>query len=104
MKLLRRAWYLIPVTLVLGLFGCTGHPTASDPSQATWSEDFFDQALAPGFGPLQWRERVREDLVAHQVIGPAGGVLELRGTGIEIRFPEGAFSENVLVEARVLEG
>ena len=104
MKSLRKAWYLIPVTLALGLFGCTDHLTASDGSHQTSSEDFFDRAPAPGFGALEWREPVRQEIVAHQVIGPAGGVIELLGIGIEIRFPEGAVSESVLIEARALEG
>ncbi len=87
MKLLRKAWYPIPVTLMLGLFGCADHPTAP----------------APGLGVLEWREPV-EEIVANQMIGPAGGVIELLGTGTEIHFPEGAVSESVLIEARVLEG
>ena len=54
MRLLRKAWYPIPVTLVLGLFGCADHPTAP----------------APGLGVLEWREPV-EEIVANQMIGPA---------------------------------
>ena len=104
MRLLRKAWYPIPMTLVLGLFGCTDHPTASDPSHPTSSESFFGRAPAPGFGALEWREPVGQEIMAHQMIGPAGGVIELPGTGIEIRFPEGAVSESVLIEARALEG
>jgi len=53
---------------------------------------------------LEWREQVGEDIVARQVIGPAGGVIELRGTGIQIHFPEGTFSEDILIEVRALEG
>ena len=104
MKLLRKAWYPIPVTLILGLFGCTAHPTASDPSQQTSSGNFFDRAAAPGRAALEWREPLGQEIVVHQVIGPAGGVIELLGTGIEIRFPEGAISETVMIDARALEG
>ena len=92
MKWLSTAWHLIPVTFALGLFGCTDHPTASDPSPA------------PGFSAVEWSEPVGREIVARQLIGPAGGVIELRGTGVEIRFPEGAVSESVLIEARALEG
>ena len=87
MRLSRKAWFLSGVTLVLGVFGCTDHPTAP----------------APGLGVLEWREPV-EEIVANQVIGPAGGVIELLGAGTEIHFPEGAVSESVLIDARVLEG
>ncbi len=95
MKLLRKAWYLIPVTLVVGLLGCTDLPTASDLSHQTSSDNFV---------ALEWREPLAQEVVVQQVIGPAGGVIELLGTGIEVRFPEGAVSESVLIEARALQG
>ena len=104
MQSFKSTWYLIPVTLVLGLFGCTDHPTATDPSPQTSSADFFDRAPAPGFGALEWREPVEREIEAHQVIDPAGGVIGLWGTGVEIRFPEGAVSESVLIEARAPPG
>ena len=92
MKMLSTAWRVIPVTLALSLFGCTDHPTAGDLSPA------------PGLSAVEWREPVGREIVARQLIGPAGGIIELRGTGVEIRFPEGAVSERVLIEARALEG
>ena len=92
MKMLSAVWRVIPVTLALSLFGCTDHPTATDLSPA------------PGLSVVEWREPVGREIVARQLIGPAGGVIELRGTGVEIRFPEGAVSERVLIEARALEG
>ena len=104
MQSLKSTWYLISVTLVLGLFGCTDHPTASDPSPQTSSADFFDRAPAPGFSALEWREPVEQEIEARQVIGPAGGMIQLWGTGVEIRFPEGAVSESVLIEVRALPG
>ena len=94
MKLLRKAWYLIPATLFVGLSGCTDLPTASDLHQ-TSSDDFV---------ALEWRAPLAQEIVALQVIGPTGGVMELRGTGVTIRFPEGAVSESVLMEARALQG
>ncbi len=96
MKLLRKVWYLTSMTAVLGLLGCTDYPTAS--------VDFFDPAPAPGFGALEWREPLGQEIVVRQMVGPAGGVIELRGTGVVIRFPEGAVSESVLIEARALQG
>ena len=95
MKLLRKAWYLIPVTLVVGLSGCTDLPTASDLSDPTSSDELV---------ALEWRDPLAEDIVARQVIGPAGGVIELEGTGATIHFPEGAVSESALMEVRALQG
>ena len=95
---------LISVPLVLGLFGCTDHPTASDPYPQTSAADFFDRAPAPGFGALEWRAPVGPEVRVLQEIGPAGGIIHLWGTGVEIRFPEGAVSESVLIEARALPG
>ena len=103
MRLLRNA-SLASVTLVLGLFACTDLPTAVNPSSERSAEGFFDRAPAPGFEALVWREPVDEDVVARQVIGPAGGAIQLWGTGVEIHFPEGAVSESELIEARVLQG
>jgi hypothetical protein len=37
-------------------------------------------------------------------IGPAGGIIQLRRPGVQIRFPAGAVSENVLIEVRALPG
>ncbi len=104
MQLLRNVWSLASVILVLALFACTNLPTAVDPSPERSASDFFDRAPAPGFGALEWREPLDEDVVARGVIGPAGGVMQLWGTGVEIRFPEGAVSESVLIEARALQG
>ena len=103
MQSLKSTWYLISM-LVLGLFGCTDHPTASDPSPQTSSSDFFAWAPAPGFGALEWRKPVEREVESRQVIGPAGGIMRLSGTGVEIHFPEGAVSESVLIEARALPG
>jgi len=104
MQLLRTTWYLAAVTLVLGAFGCIDQPTAGDfPSQRSAAE-FFDRAPAPGFGALEWREPVGPDARASHEIGPAGGIIQLWRAGVEIRFPEGAVSETVLIEARALPG
>ena len=92
------ARYLCNTTL--GLFACTDLPTSPERSAA----GFFDRAPAPGFEALEWREPVDEDVVARRVIGPAGGVIQLWGIGVEIHFPEGAVSESELIEARVLQG
>ncbi len=97
MKLLKNTWCLIGVTLVSGLFGCTDQPMASDPFPST-------SAVDAGFDALEWREPIGQEVVARQIIGPAGGVIRLRGIGVEISFPEGAVSESVLVEARALAG
>ncbi len=108
MRLLRNVWSLASVTLVLGLFACTdlptALPTAGDPPPERSAADFFTRAPAPGFEALEWREPVDEDVVARRVIGPAGGVIQLWGTGVEIHFPEGAVSDSELIEARVLQG
>ncbi len=104
MQLLRNVWSLASVTLVLALFACTDLPTAGDPSPERSAAGFFDRAPAPGFEALEWREPVDEDVVARRVIGPAGGVIQLWGIGVEIHFPEGAVSESELIEARVLQG
>ena len=104
MRLLRNTCYLICATLALGLFACNDLPTASAPSPQTPAADFFDRAPAPGFSALEWREPIEREVVARQVIGPAGGVIQLRGTGVEISFPEGAVSESVLIEARAVPG
>ena len=77
MRLLRKASYLASVTLVLCLCG---------------------------FGALEWREPVGENIGRQQEIGPAGGEIQLRRAGVRIRFPEGAVSENVLIQARALPG
>ena len=104
MHLLRNASSLASVILVLALFACTNLPTAVDPSPERSAADFFDRAPAPGFEALEWREPLDEDVVARRVIGPAGGVMQLWGTDVEIRFPEGAVPESVLIEARALQG
>ena len=104
MRLLRNASSLASVTLVLGLFACTDLPTAVNPSPERSTAGFFDRAPALGFEALEWREPFDEDVVARRVIGPAGGVIQLWGTGVEIHFPEGAVSESELIEARVLQG
>ena len=44
------------------------------------------------------------EIEVRQEIGSAGGVIHLWGTGVEIRFPEGAVSESVLIEARAVPG
>ena len=98
MKLLKNTWCLIGVTLVSGLFGCTDQPMASDPFPPTSAVD------DAGFDALEWREPIGQEVVARQIIGPAGGVIRLRGIGVEISFPEGAVSESVLIEARALAG
>ncbi len=104
MQLLRNAWSLASVALVLGLFACTDLPTAGDPYSERSAADFFDRAPAPGFGALEWRDPVTEEIEVRQNIGSAGGVVHLWGTGVEIRFPEGAVSESVLIEARAISG
>ena len=104
MQLLRKTWCLAALTLVLGMFACTDQPTAGDPAQQTSAADFFDRVPAPGFGALEWREPVGPDVAVLQEIGPGGGEIELWRTGVRILFPEGAVSENVLIEARALPG
>ncbi len=104
MQLLRTTWYLAAVTLVLGAFGCIDQPTAGDFPSQTSAAEFFDRAPAPGFGALEWREPVGPDTRALHEIGPAGGIIQLWRAGVEIRFPEGALSETVLIEARALPG
>ncbi len=104
MQLLRMTLYLAAMTLVLGMFGCTDQPTAGDPFPQRSAADFFDRAPAPGFGALEWREPVGPEVRVLQEIGPAGGIIQLRPIGVQIRFPEGAVSESVLIEARALQG
>ena len=104
MQLSRNTWYLASVTLVLGVFGCTDQPTAGDLSPETTAANFFTRAPAPGFGALEWRDPVARGIEVRQEIGPAGGVIRLQGTGVEIRFPEGAVSERVLIEAGAFPG
>ena len=104
MQLLRKTWCLAALTLVLGVFGCTDQPTAGDRGPQTSAADFFDQAPAPGFGALEWREPIAPDVEILEEIGPSGGIVRLWRAGVEIHFPEGAVSENVLIEARALAG
>ena len=104
MQLLRNAWSLASVVFVLSLFACTDLPTAGDPSPVTSATHFFDRDPAPGFGALEWRDPVTEEIEGRQYIGSAGGVVHLWGIGVEIRFPKGAVSESVLIEARALPG
>ena len=104
MRLSWKASYLASVTLVLGLFGCNDSPTASDRLPERSAAEFFDRAPAAGFSALEWREPVEQSIEIHQEIGPAGGVIQLWRAGVRIRFPEGAVSENVLIQARALPG
>ena len=66
--------------------------------------DFFDRAPATGFGALEWREPVAENIGIHKEIGPAGGEIQLWRAGVRIHFPAGAVSQNVLIQARALPG
>jgi hypothetical protein len=86
------------------MFACNEQPTASDRSPRTSAANFFDRAPATGFGALEWLEPVAQDIEIRQKIGPSGGVIRLRRAGVEIRFPAGAVSETVLIEARALPG
>ena len=104
MQLLRNTWYLAAATLVLGVFGCSEQPTAGDRSPQTSAAGFFDRAPATGFGALEWLEPVEQDIEIREEIGPSGGVIRLRRIGVQLRFPAGAVSENVLIEARALPG
>lgn len=104
MHVLNTVRYLTSLTIVIVAFGCTDGPTASDPSQETSAADFFDREPAPGFDALEWRHPLTETIEVRQRIGPGGGVVRLRSTGIEIHFAEGAVSESVVVEARAFPG
>ena len=104
MHVLTTVRHLTSLTVVIVAFGCTDVPTANNPAPETSAADFFDREPAPGFDALEWLHPVKETIEVRQRIGPAGGVVRLRRTGIEIHFPAGAVSESVMVEARALPG
>lgn len=103
MQSLRRTWYLISVTLVLGLFACTEHPTASESSHQT-SPAFFKTAPGPGIVALRSSHSRKRATSVSKRIGPRGGVIELRNLGVRIYFPRGALSERTRVTVRALGG
>ena len=104
MRFSRSAGYLSPLALALITFGCSDLPTANDPSAGRTTAGFFDRAPAPGFDALEWAEPVAQGIEVHQQIGPAGGVIQLGRSGVEIHFPEGAVSETVVIEAQAVAG
>jgi hypothetical protein len=104
MRFLRSGCRFLPLALVLITLGCSDLPTANDPSPLRSTAGFFDEAPAPGFGALEWAQPVAHSIQVRQEIGPAGGVIRLGSSGVEIHFPEGAVSEAAMIEAEVMAG
>ena len=103
MQSLRSIWYLISGTLVLVLFACIDHPTASDPPRQT-SPTFFMTAPGPGIMALRSHPPLKTAITVSERIGPRGGVIEIEKLGVRIYFPRGALSEKIRITVRALGG
>ena len=105
MQLLRNAWSLASVGLVLGLFACTDHPTSSEPAIAAGEAPaFFRTAPGPGMVALRSYDRLKQAVTVSKRIGPRGGVIEIEKLDVRIYFPRGALSERTRITVEALEG
>ncbi len=97
---------LLPLWVLCGVLACTDLPTAEHPQVLSGGSaaTFFEKPPAAGFEALEWANPIETEVRIERIIDSKGGEIRLGTTGVTIRFPQGAVTETVTIQARALAG
>jgi len=89
--------------LTLAFTGCAEDSNLTDVTDAP-ATTFFRRAPAPGFDALQRATPLNQEISVSRIVGPQGGLLELKEAGVTFRVPAGALTEPVEITMTALAG
>lgn len=97
---------LLPLWVLVGVLACADLPTAEHPQVLSGESaaNFFENSPAAGFEALEWANPLEAEVQVERIMDSKGGEIRLGTTGVTIRFPEGAVTETVTIQARALAG